>query len=70
MKNFVIIFSAVLLLWSCGGDGDKTADTSKSEDTKTEETKSEASVDGIGEYTNIVLNDPLDQTMVDAGNAI
>ena len=70
MKRLLILFAAVLVFWACGSDAEKANTNSEPEKTEQEEKMDDKSNKGIGEFTKVVLNDPLDQEMVARGEAI
>ncbi|MCB0647717.1 MAG: cytochrome c [Saprospiraceae bacterium] len=67
MKKYVLFFGLALLVFACGqknesnaGDAQATANPSPAP----------ANDKGYGEITNVTLNDPLDQGMIQKGKAI
>ena len=69
MKKIIVVFIFGLFLYACGGgngtsDANSTPAKSMIEDEKPDDGK------GVGEYTNVELNEPLNQDMVTNGKAI
>jgi cytochrome c551/c552 len=67
MKYFVILVVLAFTYVACGESSSSSSD--KASETK-EEGSSEVSDKGIGETKNVELNDPLDPSMVESGEAI
>lgn len=68
MKIFITALISAFLLVSCGDNATKEANSSASS-TKTETTPPNDGK-GIGEITNVTLNNPLKPSMVESGKAI
>lgn len=69
MKNAILFFSLLALIFACGGpSNDGNADKAK-KPAKKEAAKKDTKK-GIGEYTNVELNTPLNASMVKSGEAV
>ena len=60
MKNFIFLLTIGMLVWACSGGSDGPSKNAPPEDDGK----------GFGVITEVALNDPLDQTMVQRGKAI
>src|SRR5690554_2636285 len=73
MKHYVsTLFTSLImiaLLTSCGGSGEQSGQNTAQND-EAEKVEKPADPKGIGEVKNVVLTDPLEQSMVTSGKAI
>lgn len=70
MKKFLVVFSTLLLFWACGSEGDGASDKGEMDNPEKTETKADEPDLGIGEFTKVDLNNPLDTEMIARGQAI
>lgn len=68
MKNLMILFLSATLIWSCGSKDANNSDTPPPKSMV--ESKPVDDGKGVGQTTEVILNDPLDQEMVKNGEAI
>ncbi|NND06856.1 MAG: cytochrome c [Saprospiraceae bacterium] len=69
MKKFIYSLFIAFALWSCGGSSNGDANQSAGSEKPAAEVKADDGK-GVGEITNVKLNDPLNQDMVKRGLAI